>query len=328
MNGIDSRMHHQVNGDAMEVDQNGSTHVTNSVRAESEAVASEADSPTVAEIPISTLSIGQSTEIQTEVVADLVPDTVFSCSIKDPDKLVTQTLWGPSEAPVFVTAGKSLLRFHVPPKDPDADPSSAPSTMDAYIPLSNFSITALCWKPRGEIIVSAKEEYISGRRDVLKGDKIFKLVDGSSDIQEIASTTGLVTTLRWNESKQMLLAISSDGQQGSIKIWKNPGEEPIPLWSSFTENTIYEAIWIGDSTFVVCGIELLQIYEIGEIPRGKGCYPAWPFLRSWKLGIFKVWYFRAQHTKSNSLAGNDTNAVRYRRRYEETTESPGEKVEA
>lgn len=269
VNGIDSRMHHQVNGDAMDVDQNGSTHVTNSVRAESEAVASEADSPTVAEIPISTLSIGQSTEIQTEVVADLAPDAIFSSSIKDPDKLVTQTLWGPPETPAFVTAGKSLLRFHIITKEPGVDLPVVSTALNAYMPQSNYAVTSLCWKSDGEVIVSAQEETTNDLGEALKKDKLFKLINGGSGCQHISSEAGLVTTLRWNESKQLLLAISSDGQQGSIKIWKTPGEEDVPTWSSFTENAIYEAIWISDSTFVVCGINMLQIYEINETPTVK-----------------------------------------------------------
>ncbi|KAH7117103.1 WD40-repeat-containing domain protein [Dendryphion nanum] len=263
VNGIDSRMHHQVNGDAMDVDQNGNTNVTNSVRAESEAVVSDADSPTVAEIPISTLSIGQSTEIQTEVVTDLVPETLFSCSVKDPDRLVTETLWGPPEMPVFITAGKSLLRFHLISKGFPAD-SSSPSSSDPELPLNNYSVTALCWNSQCEVIISAQEEIPNELGEINKTHRLFKLIDGGSTSQDISTSAGLVTTLRWNDPKQVLLATASDGQQGSIKLWKSPGNSQEPTWSSFTESAIYEAVWISETSFIVCGIAMLRIYEIGE----------------------------------------------------------------
>lgn len=257
-------MNTQINGDAMDVDQNGSTHVTNSVRAESEAMASEADSPTVAEIPISTLSIGQSTEIQTEEPADLAPDTLFSCSVKDTDKHVTQTQWGPPEAPLLLAAGKSLLRMHFIPKSTGANSAPSPRTLDLKLPLNNFSITALCWNSHGEVTVSAQEERKNELGESMKTDKLFKVIEGGSDYQVVSSTAGFVTVLRWNESKQLLLAISSDGIKSSIKIWKDPGDEQFPAWTAFTDKNIYDAVWINDSSFVICGEGILQIYSIGE----------------------------------------------------------------
>ncbi|KAF2016837.1 WD40 repeat-like protein [Aaosphaeria arxii CBS 175.79] len=264
VNGIDSRMNHQVNGEAMEIDQNGSTHVTNSVRAESEAMASEAESPTVAELPISTLSIGNSIGEQTEPIIQLASDTLFTCTVKEQEKLVTQTLWGPPSAPLLVAAGKSLLRLHLINQPTDAESKGSPKIMDIPLPLTSFEITAVCWNSHGEMTVSAREELVNEIGEVMKADKLLKLVDGGSDYQVVSSTAGLVITLRWNEAKQLLLAISSDGKKGSIKIWKNPGDEQIPAWTTFTETAIYEAVWTSDSTFVVCGIDILQVYEIGE----------------------------------------------------------------
>jgi WD40 repeat protein len=255
-------MNNQINGDAMDIDQNGNTHVTNSVRAESEAMVSEAESPTVAEIPISTLSIGQSTEIQTEQIVDLVPNTTFSCSVQDTDKLVTQTQWGTPDSPLFLAAGKSLLRLHFIPKAGDPNPSFPP--MNLNIPLNNFSITALCWNSNGEMTVSAQEERVNEIGEIMKTDKLFKAIEGGTEFQVVSSTAGLVTILRWNEAKELLLAISNDGRRGSIKIWKSPGDEQFPTWTTFTDTTIFDAIWISDSAFVICGIEMFCVYEIGD----------------------------------------------------------------
>jgi transducin (beta)-like 1 len=263
-NGEVPRMHNPINGDAMDIDQNGSTHVTNSVRAESEAMASEVESPTIVEIPISTLSIGQSAKVQTERIVDLAPATLFSCSVKDSEKDVTQTLWGTPDAPLLLAAGKSLLRLYHIPKTSSADTPPPPQTFDLDLPLNNFSITALCWNSHDELTVSAQEERENEMGEIMKTDKLFKMIEGGSDYQVVSSTAGLVTTLRWNQSKQLLLAVSSDGRRGSVKIWKDPGDQQIPAWTAFTDTTIYDAVWIDDSTFAICGIDIFQIHKIAD----------------------------------------------------------------
>ncbi|KAF2789861.1 hypothetical protein K505DRAFT_88540 [Melanomma pulvis-pyrius CBS 109.77] len=274
-NGIEPRMMNpQTNGDVMDVEQNGNTHVTNSVRAESEAVASEAESPTVAEIPISTLSIGQSTEIQTEKIADLAPNTKFDVSIREPDKTVEQTLWGTSSAPLLLTAGQSLLRLHHIPKhdateQTNGDPGTGTGTglniqrMDLKLPMNKYSITALCWMSPNEVVVSAREELVNEIGETMKMNRLFKIFDAGENYSVISSTAGLVNTLRWNTERELLLSISTDGEKGSIKIWKN-NDDSIPAWSSFTATAIFDAVWISDSSFVVCGIGLFQVYDVGE----------------------------------------------------------------
>jgi WD40 repeat protein len=232
---------------------------------------SEAESPTLAEIPISTLSIGQSTEIQTEQPADLAPNTTFVCSVKEPDKVVTQTLWGTSEpeASLLLAAGKSLLRLNLVPKNTGTNSTPPPHSMDLKIPLENrFNITAVCWNSDGEVTVSAQEEKTNERGETMKTDKLFRLIEGGSEFRVVSSTAGFVTTLRWNESKQLLLAISSDGIRGSIKVWKldseDDGDVQAAALTEFTETTIFDAVWTGDSTFAVGGMGIFHIYDVGE----------------------------------------------------------------
>ncbi|CAO2650976.1 Nn.00g092730.m01.CDS01 [Neocucurbitaria sp. VM-36] len=262
-NGVEPRPEPEVNGDAMEIEQNGTTHVTNSVRAESEAMASEAESAIVAEIPISTLSIGQDAEIQTEVVADLTPDTIFIPRPKDFASVVEHTSWGPSESPVLLAAGKSLLQVHL--VDKEANHETAPSirTGDVHLSVNNFEITALCWHSHGEMTVSAREQCSNEVGEKIMKDKLIKLIDGGQTSQVISSQAGLVNTLRWNADKELLLSISTDGEKGSIKVWKN-ASDAIPAWTEFTDTAIFDALWISESAFVVCGIELFKIYEVNE----------------------------------------------------------------
>lgn len=262
-NGIESRPEPEVNGDAMDIEQNGTTHVTNSVRAESEAMGSDAESPTVVDIPISTLSIGQDAEIQTEVVEDLASRTVFIPRQKEIDSVVEHTSWGPAEAPVLLAAGNSLLQIHLVEKDTEQDKSPSVRTVDLSLPVNNFEITALCWHSHGEITVSVREQCFNEVGEKMMMEKLIRLSDGGQTSRVISSTAGLVSTLRWNVEKELLLSISSDGEKGSIKVWKSDSDS-IPTWTEFTETAILDALWISDSAFVVCGIEIFKIYEISN----------------------------------------------------------------
>jgi transducin (beta)-like 1 len=262
-NGVEPRPEPETNGDAMELEPNGVNHVTNSVRAESEAAVSEADSATVAEIPISTLSIGHDALIQTEVVADLTRDTIFIPQSKDHGQVVEHTSWGPAGSPVLLAAGKSVLQIHVVDKEAVDESGPAVRTGDVFLPVDNFAVTALCWQSSAEITVSAREECFNELGEKMMMDKLIKLFDGGSNSHVISSTAGLVNTLRWNADKELLLSISTDGEKGSIKVWKNDSDS-IPAWTEFTDTAIFDALWISDSAFVVCGIELFKIYEVGE----------------------------------------------------------------
>lgn len=263
-NGIDARPEPQVNGDAMDVEHNGATHVTNSVRAESDALGSDADSPTVADIPLSTLSIGHDAEIQTEPVADLTPHTIFIPRHANLERLVEHTSWGPSESPVLLAAGRSVLEVHLVDTEASSDAVAPVRTAAVHLPVTNFVITALCWHSHGgEMTVSAREQCSNEVGEKIMKDKLIKLIDGGDKYQVISSQAGLVNTLRWNAEKELLLSISTDGEKGSIKVWK-ADSDPIPAWSEFTDTAIFDALWISDSAFVVCGIELFKIYNVGD----------------------------------------------------------------
>ncbi|KAF2639349.1 hypothetical protein P280DRAFT_519537 [Massarina eburnea CBS 473.64] len=263
-NGVaDPRPPELANGDAMDVEPNGASHPTNSVRAESEPAASEAESPTVAELPISTLSIGQSTEIQTEVIVDLAPDTLFVPGLKNTVKIIEHTSWGSKEAPLLLTAGRSLLNINNVSRERTKDAMAMVGTVGLKLPMAKYSVTALTWISANEITVSAREECSNETGEKMMVDKIIKIIEAGEDYQVVSSTAGLVNTLRWNKERELLLSISTDGERGSIKIWKN-SIDSIPGWTDFTDTAIFDALWISDSAFVVCGINLFKIYELGE----------------------------------------------------------------
>jgi transducin (beta)-like 1 len=209
-NGVEPRPEPQVNGDAMEIEQNGTTHVTNSVRAESEPMVSEAESPSLADIPISTLSIGQDAEIQTEAiaVADLTPATISIPPPSDPASLVEHTLWGPIDSPVLLAAGKSLLQVHVVNKEPGHEPPT--QHFDIPLPVDNFNVTALCWHSDNELTVSVREQRSNEVGEKMMMDKLIKLTEGGQASQVISSTAGLINTLRWNPDRNLLRSIATE----------------------------------------------------------------------------------------------------------------------
>jgi transducin (beta)-like 1 len=248
----------------MEIDHNGAVQAptsANSTRAESEPAPSEAESASVTDIPISTLRIGADALIQTDDITDLTIHTTFVPTPKDTQRIVEHTSWGPEEAPLLLAAGKSVLQLHNVARPSDMEGEASVVTMDLPIPVNNFDITALCWQSEGEVIVSAREECVNEVGEKMTMDKLIKVVGDTS--HAISSTAGLVTTLRWNPGKELLMSISTDGEKGSIKIWKNDSDS-IPAWTDFTSTQIYDAYWISDSAFVVCGTELFKIYEVAE----------------------------------------------------------------
>ncbi|KAL5119012.1 hypothetical protein ACEQ8H_003141 [Pleosporales sp. CAS-2024a] len=262
-NGTDARPEPDANGDAMDLEHNGAAHAPNSVRADSEPPLSDADSPTVAELPLSTLSIGHDAEMQTEVVADLARNTIFVPQPKELAKVVQHTSWGPAGAPVLLAAGKSVLQIHFIATDAAHDDSPPVRTGHVFLPVDNFAITALCWQSAAEITLSAREECTNEIGEKMMVNKLIKVVDGGSNAHVISSTAGLVNTLRWNPDEELLLSISTDGERGSIKVWKNDSDS-IPAWTDFTDTAIFDALWISDTAFVVCGINLFKIYEIAD----------------------------------------------------------------
>ena len=248
----------------MELDlRNGTPHVAHSPTADSEPMPSEADSPTVTDIPLSTLSIGHDAQIQTELVADLKTETLFLPRQLPRDGVVEHTSWGPAESPVLLAAGKSVLQVHVVAKHSDDQHNPSIRTADLHLPVNNFQVTALCWHSQGEITVSVREECFNEVGEKMMMDKLIRLLDGGQTSHVISSTAGLVNTLRWNPTKELLLSISTDGEKGSIKVWKNESDS-IPTWTEFTDMAIFDALWISDSAFVVCGIELFKIYNVDD----------------------------------------------------------------
>lgn len=243
---------------------NGTPHPPNtlhSLRADSDPAPSDPDSPSVTDIALSTLRIGADALIQTDDIADLAPNTTFIPTPTHLDKLVEHTSWGPEEAPLLLAAGKSILQLHNVAQPSTHDDDALVVTMDLPIPVTNFDITALCWQSEGEVIVSAREQCVNEVGEKMTMDKLIKVVGDTS--HAISSTAGLVTTLRWNPAKELLLSISTDGEKGSIKIWKNDSDS-IPAWTDFTTTQIYDAFWISESAFVVCGSELFKIYDVAE----------------------------------------------------------------
>ncbi|KAF2728570.1 hypothetical protein EJ04DRAFT_538331 [Polyplosphaeria fusca] len=289
VNGVEPRMNTHVNGDAMDIDQNGSAHVANSVRAESEAAVSEADSPLL-DVDMSTLRLGLSTEMQTEKpiqVVNLAPRTSFECSFRGSSDQangpsVRQTIWGTRESPLLLAAGESMLRLYYIPSSNGDYSTLGPKVHDLTLPHTQFSVTAVCWISITDMIVSTRGELKNESGETMKIHNLLKLINGGSECKLISSTAGFVTTLRWNDAKTMLLSISTDGnKKGFIKIWTEM-DDSMPTYTASTDHVIYDAAWVSESTFVVTGEGLFQTYEVSDSLAVRCNFPtstAWDTIR-------------------------------------------------
>lgn len=262
----------QPNGDQMDIDQNGHTHVTNSVRADSEIAPSDAESPSVAELPISTLSLGRSTSVQTEGPKQLTKNTMFNYSVREPGKHVKLTSWGGTpKAPLLLVSGENILRLHlIGQKTENLNAHGGERILDICPLRDNYSVTARCWNSADEFTVSVQDITKNEQGMILNLNRLYKYYNSGQQYYILSPLAGKAHCLRWNAAKHQLLTLSFDGQNCHIRIFRDTGpkhfdlEMKYPVWFITVPQLLNDAQWISDSTFVVCGGKFFAIYQSSE----------------------------------------------------------------
>ncbi|KAF2839652.1 WD40 repeat-like protein [Patellaria atrata CBS 101060] len=254
----------QVNGDVMDIEPNGFVHTPNP---DVDTGPSEVESPIIEEPPLpTTLEVGQSTGVQSDKVsiAELASDTIF-IKVEDPDAKVDRTCWDPENAPLLLLAGDSLLRFYYIQRaaENSMDKSKSYTPHDVNIALNPFSVLNFSWTLSGEAVLGIKEERQNEQGEKLIIRKLLSLQKGGSEIRTMSSLIGNVWALRFNKEKKLLLCVSSMGSESVIRIWDNfSGKDPLHMIS--VDEFVFDAAWVNDAKFVVCGTNVLRIYEINE----------------------------------------------------------------
>ncbi|GME22187.1 hypothetical protein GTA08_BOTSDO00706 [Neofusicoccum parvum] len=247
--------HARVNGD-VEVETNGAP-------AESEAVVSDVDSVVEEEVAplVTTLSLGESSVGQTEKLADLGPQTTF-LRINEPDATVVHTEWSPTEPQLLLTAGESLLRiYHIPNStQPQSESPSEPVSRDLDIGLNRPTVTAVAWTLPGEAVIGTLEDMTADSGEKMTKGKLYHLSEGGLQTRLVTAVLGSVFALRYNASANLLLSVCSTDVNSRICLWKEIKQEA--LYSAQTDHPVFAAEWMSDSTFVVAGYGILEVYEI------------------------------------------------------------------
>jgi len=243
----------------------------------------EPDSPTIEEIQaLTTLSIGTSTGQQPEKIADMQPETTI-LTIDKPSVSLTHTLWSPTESSVLLTSGESVLRFYlvsnsrgdtgaaraeessIPAPNGTHDIThsiAAPAFHEPVIGTEGLSVTDVCWTDPGEVVLAAKEAFTNDKGETLEVGKLISVTGGGPTVRVLSSSVGSVFALRWNPSSKLLLCISTTGGGGGgyVRVWRLPDTEPVS--TTHIDHNILDAAWMTDSTFVVCGHDILLAFEL------------------------------------------------------------------
>lgn len=254
----------QANGDAINVDING---VSAPSRGQSEAVVSDVESPIAEELPpISTLSIGLSSEIQTEKVAHLESGATI-VKIGDTTDPLEKTSWHPSHAAIMCTAGSSVLRLiHVADSSQDDSPAPIVNQRDVTIPVDNFLVTAFCWNLETEASLAVFEDKKNELGHNMMTARLISISDAASKSRIVFSQSEAFFALRWNERSERLMSISGNDERGTVRIWNF--NESDPLYTIGTNKPVQDGTWTSDSSFFVCGEGFLAYYDLSTGTEG------------------------------------------------------------
>ncbi|KAK8220391.1 WD40-repeat-containing domain protein [Phyllosticta capitalensis] len=246
-----------VNGDVV-MDVNGAP-------AESEAVVTDAESIVEEEVAplVTTLTLGESSSLQTEKLTNLGPQSTF-LRVKEPDASIVHTEWSPTEPQLLLTAGESLLRiYHIPSSSQSlADVPTEPLFKDLDIGLNNPTVTAVEWTQPGEAVIGTLEDMTADSGERVTKWKMHHLSEGGLQSRLISAVLGNVLALRYNVSAQLLISVCSTDVNSRILVWKDLRREP--AYTVQTSQPVLAAEWMTDSTFVVAGDRILDIYEIAD----------------------------------------------------------------
>ncbi|KAK7553502.1 WD40-repeat-containing domain protein [Phyllosticta citricarpa] len=238
---------------------------TNGAPAESEAVITDAESLVEEEVAplVTTLTLGESSGLQTEKFTNLGPQTTF-LRVNEPDTTIVHTEWSPTEPQLLLTAGESLLRIYCIPSASHAqsDVPTEPLFRDLDIGLNHPTVTAVEWTLPGEAVVGTLEDMTADSGERVTKWKMHHLSEGGLQSRLISAVLGNVFALRYNLSANLLISVCSTDVNSRIFVWKDLRREPV--YTIQTSQPVFAAEWMSDSTFVVAGDRILEIYEIAD----------------------------------------------------------------
>ncbi|WPH04981.1 Hypothetical protein R9X50_00787900 [Acrodontium crateriforme] len=256
--------------DAMDVDATSTADVEGEYEGDalaSPAIGSEVE---VVEAPERYDSMDIST--QTDVPDRPKPVTIL-WNVDKPNATILHNIWNsdkdPKNANTLLTVGEGLCRlYQIPEKTSDAKQMS--HLDDPNMP-SNSIITATAWHPEGHTATCAVDS-IHEHPDGKQKNEQFLINHnrdrGSSIIPSgpsLLSPPGVVLCLRYSPDGSHLIDLRTNMKRGLVQIWKTPDSNELPTepvaWRVF-EHPVFDACWRTNSSFVVCGDSILDLYEL------------------------------------------------------------------
>jgi transducin (beta)-like 1 len=244
--------HKRLNGDSMEIDENGY---------ENSELASEVDSPApaVQEVAplLDTLTIGESRLVSTEK-----PTDVWSTSTKLmwPDKcLISKAAWSPFAAGPLLIGGTNTLRlFGIKP-----DHTNEPMSRDIHVSTNEFEVGAICWTDLADAVVAVTETLeATGTSAVPQGKLLHVTGYGQNDLHPISTMAGTVFALRYNSASKYLLSVSG-GEATTISIYRLEDSQFVDhAVKDLANEKLFDAAWMNETQFIACGTNVLQIFEV------------------------------------------------------------------
>ncbi|KAF2668624.1 hypothetical protein BT63DRAFT_281691 [Microthyrium microscopicum] len=241
--------HRPVNGDAMDLDENG--------YGPSEQ-ASEVDSPAPAvqevEPLLNTLTITDSSVVAAEKPLEILSSSTI---LPWPDSFpIARSDWSPVQQNALMVAGSNTLRlFGI------KTPEDQVQALDIELAGNTFEIGALCWTGEASAAIAITES-LDGESSEIESGKLVHVTNWGHESDVFDSMTGTVFALRYNPEAKLLLSLSG-GTATTISIYKQSSSGFSLLCAKDLEGTsLYDTVWMNETQFIACGTNILQICEI------------------------------------------------------------------
>ncbi|KAK2625802.1 hypothetical protein QTJ16_005114 [Diplocarpon rosae] len=221
---------------------------------------------------------GPETGTQIDKVNELSAETIFLELSEDPSSknvVLLQCEFNPQHPSILAAAGTDALArmWILPHPSPDSGFVS-PGTGDGSAPYAthtalledgaspNTTVTGLSWSPDGMQIAVASEPIEDGTA---------RIEFWHRDSSLFASFNGFdspVICLRWNDSSQICLALSPQGEnKGAAITVMHPASDTSTKFSLPNHSLLdqpLDAVWTGIATFCICGGTLLQEFTFND----------------------------------------------------------------
>jgi WD40 repeat protein len=242
------------------------TTETEAVEPEPKPSSPPADVEMTAESPIrptNTLEVGNSIGVQTEPLPPEPSATTILDSVI-PGAQIFSLNWSRSDPSRLTATGDSIWKsWFISPTTNEDERLTHPRIVDHGVQNSKAFISA-CAIARASGDVALAVEQREGQAELL-----LQIVSSAALAQETSDTeitclcpdNDTVVALRWSESADVLLALSTANGRAKISLYA-VAPEPHFLDEAILQNFSYDVVWINNTDFITCGAPYLFLFTL------------------------------------------------------------------